>query len=108
MTDDIDRPLEEQFLDEMVEGHLDGFKADNPEPLANRSASYRHGFANGRGDMARSPRLPAHALRLLADQAVREDVARVTSPANRRRLSDPLYSPDSCCWVGTPPSVLAR
>ena len=35
MTDHIDRPLEERFLDEMVEGYLDGFKPDNPEPSAN-------------------------------------------------------------------------
>jgi hypothetical protein len=32
MTDELDRPLEERFLDEMVEGYLDGFKSDNPEP----------------------------------------------------------------------------
>jgi len=36
--------------DEMVQGYRDGFDMDNPEPSANRSASYRHGFANGRAD----------------------------------------------------------
>jgi hypothetical protein len=70
-----DRPLEERFLDEMVEGYLDGRKADNPEPSANRSNFYRHGFANGRDDLAHSPRLPAQVLRFLADQAIKEDVA---------------------------------
>jgi hypothetical protein len=65
MTDDIDRPLEERFLGEMVAGYLDGRKPDNPEPSANRSFSYRHGFANGRDDLARSPRMPAQMLRPL-------------------------------------------
>jgi hypothetical protein len=74
MTDDIDQTLEKRFHDEMVEGYLDGLKPDNPEPSANRSHSYRHGFANGRDDIAHSPRLPAQVLRLLADQAVRDDV----------------------------------
>jgi len=71
---DDNRTLEEVFLDEMVEGYLDGRKPDNPEPSANRSHSYRHGFANGRDDLAHSPRLPAYVLRLLADQAIRDDV----------------------------------
>lgn len=74
MTNDMDRPLEELFFSEMVEGYMDGFKADNPEPSTNRSQSYRHGFANGRDDLKRSPRLPAQVLRLLADQAIRDDI----------------------------------
>ncbi|ULL01512.1 hypothetical protein [Bradyrhizobium sp. I71] len=77
-----ERTPEERFLDEMVEGYLDGRKPDNPEPSANRSASYRHGFANGRDDLAHSPRLPANVLRLLADQAIRDDVARLTPPSS--------------------------
>ncbi|MDX3965532.1 MAG: hypothetical protein QHD01_02895 [Bradyrhizobium sp.] len=60
----------------MVEGYMDGFKADSPEPSTNRSQSYRHGFSNGRDDLKLSPRLPAQVLRLLADQAIREDVAK--------------------------------
>lgn len=75
MTEEHVRPPEERFLDEMVEGYLDGRKADNPEPSSNRSLSYRHGFANGRDDLAGSPRLPAHALRVLADRAIADDVA---------------------------------
>jgi hypothetical protein len=33
--------------DEMVQGFLDGYDLTAPEPSANRSASYRHGFENG-------------------------------------------------------------
>lgn len=74
MTDDTDAQLEEHFHQDMVDGYLEGLKPDNPEPSANRSHSYRHGFANGRDDLAHSPRLPAQVLRLLADQAIRDDV----------------------------------
>ena len=35
---------------EMVEGYMDGFDLNNPEPSENRSHSYRHGFKNGRAD----------------------------------------------------------
>lgn len=85
MTDENERTAERRFLDEMVEGYLDGRRAENPEPSANRSASYRHGFANGRDDLAHSPRLPANVLRLLADQAIRDDVARLAAPPPRKR-----------------------
>ena len=61
--------------DEMVEGYLDGFNLDNPEPSANRSASYRHGFANGRDDRAHKPRAPAAELRRMADEAIEADLA---------------------------------
>lgn len=77
MRGDHNRPLEEIFLDEMVEGYLDGRKPENPEPSANRSASYRHGFANGRDALARWPRFPAAVLRVLADQAIEADIARL-------------------------------
>jgi hypothetical protein len=36
--------------DEMLLGYREGFDLDIPEPSENRSASYRHGFANGRAD----------------------------------------------------------
>lgn len=62
--------------DEMVEGYRDGSDPDAPEPSANRSASYRHGFANGRDDLARKPRLPADALAYMAGKAMEEDAAR--------------------------------
>lgn len=42
--------------DEMVQGFLDGYDLTAPEPSANRSASYRHGFANGRDDRRGKPR----------------------------------------------------
>jgi hypothetical protein len=61
--------------DEMVEGYLDGFNLDNPEPSTNRSASYRHGFANGRDDRAHKPRAPAADLRRMADEAIEADRA---------------------------------
>jgi hypothetical protein len=35
---------------EMVQGYMDGFDLDAPAPSANRSYSYRHGFAVGRAD----------------------------------------------------------
>lgn len=38
---------------EMLEGFLDGYDLSLPEPSANRSHSYRHGFANGMPGWAR-------------------------------------------------------
>jgi hypothetical protein len=58
---------------EMVEGYLDGRDPDCPEPSSNRSASYSHGFANGRDDLARKPRAPAAVLRVMAEQAMASD-----------------------------------
>lgn len=62
--------------DDMVEGYLDGFKDHRehlPESLANRSASYVHGWLNGRDDRMRNPRSSARDLRELADEAMDED-----------------------------------
>ncbi len=59
--------------DEMVQGYMDGFDPCSPEPSENRSASYRHGFANARDDRARSPRASAQTLREWADLAMDED-----------------------------------
>ncbi len=42
--------------DEMIQGYRDGLDPNNPEPSANRSHSYRHGFANGRDDRRGEPR----------------------------------------------------
>ena len=66
--------------DELVEGYLDGFNLDNPEPSANRSESYRHGFANGRDDRAGMPRASADALRREADEAMAKDDLQGISP----------------------------
>jgi hypothetical protein len=72
MADTLPRPAN----DDMVEGYLDGFNLSNPEPSANRSASYRHGFANGRDDARGQPRASAQALREAAEAAMDEDDAR--------------------------------
>lgn len=81
MRPEQERPLEEMFLDEMIEGYRDGRDADCPEPSANRSDSYRHGFANGRDDRAGAPRAPASILRLMADKAIKDDVAGASGTA---------------------------
>ena len=65
--------------DEMVEGYFDGFKDDRldlPESLANRSASYRHGWLNGRDDRVGNPRLTYEVLVRQADLAMDEDDAK--------------------------------
>jgi|HubBroStandDraft_6_1064221.scaffolds.fasta_scaffold00050_99 hypothetical protein len=60
--------------DEMVQGFLDGYDLTAPEPSANRSASYRHGFMCARIDKGVVPyQGPADQLRRLADQAMNED-----------------------------------
>lgn len=58
---------------EMVEGYCDGLDMTTPEPSANRSHSYRHGFANGRDDRRGKPR-PGD-LRKMADEAMALDDA---------------------------------
>lgn len=62
---------------DMVEGYLDGLNAESPEPSHNRSASYRHGFANGRDDKRREPRAGTALLRQWAEEAITDDT---TSP----------------------------
>lgn len=57
----------------MLDGYLDGRQPDSPEPSANRSASYRHGFANGRDDLNHRPRALAQVLRGAAKAAMHED-----------------------------------
>lgn len=64
--------------DEMLEGYRDGLIPDNPEPSANRSRSYRHGFANGRDDLRKESRLSAVELRRLAIEAEALDRAAIT------------------------------
>lgn len=58
---------------DMVQGYMDGLDLDSPEPSANRSASYRHGFANGRDDRAKKPRASYRALIEAAEAAMSED-----------------------------------
>lgn len=60
--------------DEMVEGYMDGFKDDRLDmPASNRSASYQHGWLNGRDDRVNRPRASAVDLRLQADLAMSAD-----------------------------------
>jgi hypothetical protein len=58
---------------DMVEGYKDGLNPDSPPPSDNRSYSYRHGFANGRDDLAKQPRASAATLRAEAQEAITKD-----------------------------------
>jgi hypothetical protein len=59
---------------EMVQGFMDGYDRDAPEPSENRSRSYRHGFANGRRDIGMlDDGLCAAELRDLAEGCIAED-----------------------------------
>lgn len=58
---------------EVFEGYLDGCDRNNPPPTDNRSASYRHGFANARDDLEQRPRATAERLRQLAQEAAEQD-----------------------------------
>lgn len=60
---------------DMLAGYLDGLDLDCPEPSGNRSASYRHGFANGRDDRKGTPRADAKRLRDEAAEAIARDSA---------------------------------
>ena len=60
---------------DMFEGFRDGFDLDCPEPSANRSRSYLHGFANGRDDRRGKPRASAAQLRAEPDEAIKGDEA---------------------------------
>ncbi len=59
--------------DDLILGYSEGHDPDSPEPSANRSALYQHGFRNGRDDVAGKPRATAAMLRKLAARAERED-----------------------------------
>lgn len=61
--------------DEMVQGYRDGFDLSAPEPTANRSHSYRHGFANGRDDRRGYPRATFKEINEMAEDAMDADIA---------------------------------
>ena len=61
--------------DEMIAGFRDGYDLNCPEPGPNRSASYRHGYANGRDDRANKQRASFDALIRMSDAAMAEDDA---------------------------------
>ena len=58
---------------EMLQGYWDGLRGE-PEPGANRSHSYRHGWRNGRDDRNKSPRAPTSYIREEADKAREADL----------------------------------
>jgi hypothetical protein len=59
---------------DMVQGYMDGYDLTAPEPSANRSHSYRHGFMVGRAEKANGqPAAPWHKLAELADEAMAKD-----------------------------------
>lgn len=59
--------------DEMVQGYMDGWDLDAPEPSENRSHSYRHGFANARDDRRGKPRASFEQIIKWADEAMEKD-----------------------------------
>lgn len=60
--------------DEMIVGFRDGYDLTAPEPSANRSASYRHGFMCGRIDRRQVVwNGTANELRAMADKAMGAD-----------------------------------
>lgn len=61
---------------EMVQGFMDGYDLTAPEPSANRSASYRHGFMCGRIDKGQASSPGFEALERMADAAMNEDDVR--------------------------------
>ena len=65
---------------DIIEGFLDGYDLTAPEPSANRSASYRHGFMCGRIDKGLVPwQGGADHLRQLADEAMDADALQQTA-----------------------------
>lgn len=59
--------------DDMVQGYCDGYDLSAPEPSANRSASYRHGFMVGRGEKTGNLAGTFHSLNQAADAAMDAD-----------------------------------
>lgn len=76
MSDTRPQATERPANDEMMQGFTDGYDLSAPEPSANRSRSYRHGFANGRDDKRGTPRASAAELSRMADLAMEADDAR--------------------------------
>jgi hypothetical protein len=63
---------------DMIEGFRDGYDLTAPDPSANRSASYRHGFMVGRLDKTPSDwsKYTHHELSRMADKAMEADEPR--------------------------------
>lgn len=67
----------ETTTQDMMDGYFDGLADHRPEYPAdsNRSASYAHGWRNGRDDRMKNPRATAQVLREAAERAVAMDLA---------------------------------
>lgn len=65
--------MEQEANEDMIEGYRDGMNLENPEPSANRSESYRHGFANARADREHRARATPAELHRMADAAMERD-----------------------------------
>lgn len=85
----------------MIDSYRDGRDPDSPEPSANRSESYKHGFLNARDDRAGSPRAPAEVLRLMADKAVKDDLARASGKTTAPAGAGPT-------WLAHPGASVGR
>ena len=59
--------------EEMVQGYMDGYDLDAPEPSENRSYSYRHGFAVGRAEKTGGKLADYNTLVARADEATAKD-----------------------------------
>ena len=60
---------------EMIGGYLDGRDPDSPEPSANRSHSYRHGFIAGRADLNQECQHSFDQMQKMADAAMDADAS---------------------------------
>ena len=71
-----------EFCREKTQGYLDGWEASDlrfPTSLEHRSASYRHGWSNGRDDRLGKQRFSAELDYMLANAALASDMARAAT-----------------------------
>lgn len=61
---------------EMVEGYMDGYDLNAPEPSENRSESYRHSFYIGRAEKLGLQMLSYKELEAHAKSAIDDDAGR--------------------------------
>lgn len=72
----------DEFCREKAQGYLAGWEASDLQFLTSReyrSASYRHGWFNGRDDRLGKQRFSAELDYMLADAALASDMARTAS-----------------------------
>lgn len=67
------RPTRTPANSEMVDGYMDGYDLDAPEPSDNRSESYRHSFYIGRAEKLGLPMVSFQELESHADWAMAKD-----------------------------------